>query len=360
MTTENKKHFTVIGLMSGTSLDGLDIAYCEFDFINGFWTYKLPQTVTYPFSEDWKSRLYNAPNEVAANLVRLDMDFGAFCGMQVLNFIRETGLCPEYIASHGHTVFHRPDLFYTLQIGSGAVIAATTGITTICDFRSQDVALGGQGAPLVPIGDRLLFKEYQKCLNIGGFANISYESEGKRIAYDISPANIILNQLAEKAGFEFDKDGVLASSGNLINQLLVKLNALNYYQKCTPKSLAKEWLEEDFLPIIKTYSDFSLIDILHTVVEHIAIKIAEAIGLNEDDKVLVTGGGAFNRYLVNRIKSYTSAKIIIPDSKIIQFKEALIFAFLGILRITGQKNCLASATGALKDHCSGAIYPWVD
>jgi anhydro-N-acetylmuramic acid kinase len=349
-------HYEIVGLMSGTSLDGLDVAYCVFDYEKGKWKYSISAARTYDYDNDWKQRLLNLETADARQLTQMHPEYGKYCGLLVKQFLSETGLKPDYISSQGHTIFHRPDSGYTFQLGSGAALAAAAGIMTICDFRSADVALGGQGAPLVPIGDKLLFGDYEFCLNIGGFANVSFELEGKRIAYDICPANIILNLLASKLGFGYDEDGKIAAKGILVPELLEKLEKLDYYSANPPKSLGKEWLVSNFLPIVDNFRDQPIEDLMHTVAEHIALRIGNSFGPNIKGTVLITGGGAFNKDLIKRIHSYSSNNLAIPDILTVKYKEALIFAFLGTLRLRGENNCLASVTGSSKDHCSGTIH----
>jgi anhydro-N-acetylmuramic acid kinase len=349
-------HCEIIGLMSGTSLDGLDVAYCVFDHAAGKWQYSIREAKTYEYPAELKVRLIAAETADARSLIELHAEFGLYCGLLVSLFMADTGLRPEFIASHGHTIFHRPDLGYTFQLGCGASIAAANGITTISDFRTADVALGGQGAPLVPVGDMLLFADHEMCLNIGGFANISYDLNGKRIAYDVCPANIILNKLAQEAGAAYDNEGNMAAGGQMIAGLLAELEELEYYAAPAPKSLGKEWLLNTMLPVIEKYRSFPLPDIMHTVTCHIAARIAHALHAYPAGKVLITGGGALNTYLVSLIRKQCDNRIIIPDLLTVQFKEALIFGFLGLLRLRGENNCLASVTGAKTDHCSGSIH----
>lgn len=346
--------YKAIGIMSGTSLDGLDIVLCDFIF-NDKWNFKIIKSETIEYSEDWKNKLSKASELNGYNLFSLHKEYGQFIGKSINTFLQDSDNKIDLIASHGHTVFHQPEKKLTLQIGDGHEIAATTGITTISDFRSMDIALGGQGAPLVPIGDELLFPEYDFCLNIGGFANISFKENNNRIAYDICPANIILNLLANKLGQPYDKNGALGFLGKLNTDLLNKLNIIEYYHKKHPKSLGKEWLDHTVLSILNL-SEISISDKLRTLYEHIAMQISTALPQNKTSKTLVTGGGAYNKLLINLIKQKTASMIIIPDSNIIEFKEALIFAFLGVLRIRGQINCLSSVTGATKDISSGIIH----
>lgn len=344
-----------IGVMSGTSLDGLDIAAVEFSVADGKWTYELVDAKTIHYSSEWENSLTNAKKLVAEELVELDFKYGKYIGEEVVAFVQKSSFAPEIIASHGHTVFHQPEKGFTLQIGHGAAIAARTGINTICDFRSQDVALGGQGAPLVPVGDRLLFSDFDYCLNLGGFANISFDQGSSRTAFDICPVNIVLNEFAGKFGQPFDEGGKLGKQGKLIPELLNQLNTLPFYHTNGPKSLGSEWVDDVFLPLLN-FQTASEYDIIRTVYEHIAIQIAKVV--SNKGKMLVTGGGAFNTFLMELIQTRTTTKLIIPEKKLIEFKEAIVFAFLGVLRAYNINNCLASVTGAEHDHCSGVIYPF--
>jgi anhydro-N-acetylmuramic acid kinase len=366
-----KQHFKnkikAIGLMSGTSLDGLDLVAAEFWLKNGNWNFNIHFAETVSYSNEWIEKLRNSPALSGEKLIELHADYGRFLGIETKQFIEKTGFTPDLIASHGHTVFHQPEKRFTFQAGSGFEISAITSITTVTDFRSGDVALGGQGAPLVPVGDRLLFSEYEYCLNLGGFANISFEENGKRIAFDICPVNTIINHFAEKQGFAFDKNGELGRKGKVHDELLSKLNQLDFYSAEPPKSLGREWVEQVFMPVLNDF-EISDEDKLRTVYEHIAQQIALTVsgkgegrgggkvgGLAEG-KMLVTGGGAFNTFLIEFISNQTLSKIIIPTNEIVNFKEALIFALIGVLKYMGEINCLASVTGAKKDHSSGIIF----
>jgi anhydro-N-acetylmuramic acid kinase len=356
MKPRSGNKYKVIGLMSGTSLDGLDLAAVEFYYDDGKWDFQITAAETVKYDKNQENRLRNSTELSGEELIRFHADYGRFLGKEINRFIEKTGFVPELIASHGHTVFHQPEKHFTFQVGNGAEIAAETGITTIADFRTGDVALGGQGAPLVPVGDRLLFSEYESCLNLGGFANISFEKNGKRIAFDICPVNFILNDLARKLGKPYDENGELGRQGTIDNQLLEKLNRLDFYAQNPPKSLGKEWMDNHFFPDIKK-SNLSVQDKLRTAYEHIAIQIAKATPAT--GKMLVTGGGAFNSLLIDRIKKHSKSEIVVPEKIIVDYKEALIFAFLGLLRFLGENNCLASVTGAKRDSSSGLIFPGV-
>ena len=340
--------------MSGTSLDGLDIAHCIFQEEDGKWEFEITTAETINYDNSWKEILRRAPNMSGLELAQLNVDFGIFCGKQAKRFIQEHDLFIDAIASHGHTVFHQPHEALTLQIGSGAHIAVHSGYKTICDFRSTDVALQGQGAPLVPIGDRLLFNEYDFRLNIGGIANVSYSFMNELNAFDICVANMALNTLAEQTGHAFDANGEMARRGQVNLELLEQLNHMEYYSRDIPKSLGKEDFEKNYLPLL-AQSQLPIRDLLATCTEHTAIQITNIFD-GWTGQVLVTGGGALNTFLIDRIKHYTSLEVVVPDEKTIQFKESLIFALLGALRLREEPTALAEVTGALKDNCGGCIY----
>lgn len=343
----------VIGLMSGTSLDGLDICHTRFTWENNKWRYQIINAESIYYPSDIKEKLATAQRMDALSFARFHSDYGLYLGVCVRNFIEKYHARPRIIASHGHSIFHQPQYRFTCQIGSGAGIAAESGVDTVCDFRPTDVALYGQGAPLVPIGDRHLFGDYDYCLNLGGFSNISSEQNGSRLAYDISPVNYVLNHYTRSIGKEYDPDGEMARSGQLSKPLLEALNGLHFYAQTGPKSLGREWVEEEVIPLIDSYPT-GLNDKLATFCEHVATQIGRHI---KAGKVLVTGGGAFNKYLMERMRALApQCTYHIPDSQTINFKEALIFAFLGALYLTDLPNCLSSVTGARYDCIGGALY----
>ena len=349
--------YQVIGLMSGTSLDGLDIAFCLFNETNGKWSFKIKEAETIKYDKKWREKLSGAENKTAFEIALLNSEYGHYTGSQVNRFIKKNKIKADFVSSHGHTVFHQPDKKITFQIGSGAAIAAECKLPIVCDFRCLDVALGGQGAPLVPIGDKLLFSGYDYCLNLGGFANISFEHKNQRTAFDICPVNIVINDLCKKLGKEFDNKGIIARKGKINRTLLSELNKLNFYhqKKNHPKSLGKEWVVKHFYPLLNKYK-LSIQDKLRTVYEHIAEQTARSTFKSQKSKILTTGGGVYNTFLIERIEALTNHKIIIPEKKIVEFKEALIFAFLGVLRMRNEVNCLKSVTGAAQDNIGGSVY----
>lgn len=342
-----------IGLMSGTSLDGIDLVYIKMNS-EVYKDFEILNAETISYSKEWLLKLQEAISYSKKDLLILDIEYGQFLGSVLVRFINKNKINKiDFIASHGHTILHQPQNGITLQIGSGQEIAKATNTKVICDFRTQDVKLGGQGAPLVPVGDKLLFSKYDYCINLGGFANISYEQNNSRIAFDVCPVNIVLNHYTRKIGLDYDDSGKISSEGKINIDLLNQLNSLSYYKEKFPKSLGLEWVQKNIFPLIdRTETDTPVI--LRTFVEHIATQIA--IILKENTSVLITGGGVFNTFLINRIETLSKIKIPFVNKELIEYKEALIFAFLGLLRVDNQVNCLKSVTGAKKDHSSGVIF----
>lgn len=351
------KEFVVLGLMSGTSLDGVDLALCRFTKAGGIFHYHLLGAETIAYPRYMTEKLDDAINISAAGLQAIDQELGAFYAEQIIGFLDRHHPGPLLIASHGHTVRHQPDKGVTMQIGNGTVIAKKTGITVINDFRIQDVSKGGQGAPLVPVGDRDLFGDFRYCLNLGGIANVSFDDQGIRIACDIAPCNMALNTIASWIDMEYDRNGALAAGGEVHEGLLDRLNALAYYRLPAPKSLGKEWFLRTFLPEIRQ-TEITIEDLLRTVNEHIADQVATFINVNDPagSSVLITGGGVHNQFLASRIKNKCQADLFIPDKKLIDFKEAIVFAYLGLLRHLEKTNVLASVTGADSDTSAGIVH----
>lgn len=339
--------------MSGTSLDGLDICYSKFTRTNSNWDFEILKCETIPYSSDWENNLRNAIHLSSEKLLEINSNLGFYLGEETQKFISKNNITElDLIASHGHTVFHQPKNKFTLQIGDGRAIKIKTNKTVIYDFRSHDVLLGGNGAPLVPIGDELLFSEFDACLNLGGFSNISLKRNAKRIAFDICPVNIILNEIALKLGKKYDENGDFARNGTVDEELLKELDQLEFYQEKSPKSLGIEWINQQISPLINNQKPE---DLLATFTEHCAVQIAKIFEEFEIKNVLITGGGTYNSYLIEKIKAKTKTEIHIPSKEIIEYKEALIFAFMGVLRTLNLNNVLSSATGSLMDHSSGLL-----
>jgi anhydro-N-acetylmuramic acid kinase len=350
-----KTKYLIIGVMSGTSLDGIDLALISFNLDAG-WSFKIIVAETVVYNEAWQDKLKHLVAFSKEELSTLDKEYTLYLGEVIASFIKKNNIKTlDAICSHGHTALHRPENKLTYQIGNLPILAKILNQTIVCDFRVQDVALGGQGAPLVPIGDALLFQEYNYCLNLGGFANVSTKSNGSRVAFDICPVNIVLNKYVSKLGLAYDDKGTLAKEGILCVPLLNTLNALEFYKESYPKSLGLEWVNAIVFPIIDNFN-LSIIDVLRTVVEHVAIQISVILNQTKDASVLVTGGGVFNSFLMSRIKTLCNNSIKTPSNEIVEFKEALIFGFLGVLKLRGENNCLSSVTGATKDHSSGKIF----
>ncbi|GAB4321569.1 MAG: anhydro-N-acetylmuramic acid kinase [Bacteroidales bacterium] len=350
----HQSQYSVVGMMSGTSLDGLDIASVLFRRTNGKWSYETGPCKYVPYPSELRNQLMQAHQLNGSELARLDAVLGRWYGRQAAGFIAQNQLDPILVANHGQTIFHRPEQGYTLQIGSGAHLASECRRPVVCDFRSQDVALGGQGAPLVPVGDMLLFGDYGACLNLGGFANVSMDSAGDRIAFDIVPCNFVLNALAMEAGMPYDRGGQLAIKGNYDDSLLNRLSNIPWFKAAGPKSLGREWVEINITPLLDS-SDLSVEDKLATFTELIAEKISLALS-GVRGKVLVSGGGVHNDYLISRITGRVGARIVIAPPPLDDFREALIFGFLGLLRWLEIPNTLPSVTGAAHAVSAGAIY----
>lgn len=359
--------YRIIGLMSGSSLDGLDIAYCQFQVNNKhqILSWEILQAATLPYSQQWQQRLRQLPQASALALAQADVEYGTLIGEMVSHFIREHGLAPDYIASHGHTIFHYPAQKLSLQIGEGAAIAAATGHSVLCDFRTQDMALGGQGAPLAPTADRYLFSEFQCCLNLGGIANLSVQTPRGYVAFDICGANQILNALVAPLGLAFDDKGAMAASGQLVPTLLEQSLSLPFFQQAYPKSLGNDWVQEHQVKAFLAY-DAPVEDKLHTantmigrlVADHLQQVIRREKLASLELNMMITGGGAFNDFMIQCIEEACAPglHIHIPSAKVVGFKEALLMALMGLLRLTQQPNCLSSVTGASQDSINGALY----
>ncbi len=339
--------------MSGTSVDGLDIVYIHFEKKEK-WTYKILNSITYQYSKEWFVRLKSSLSLSKSDLAKLDQEYTLLLSKQILRFINEFSIKDiDAVSSHGHTVFHDPDNNLTYQIGNLPQISKEIGKKVVCNFRKQDVGLGGQGAPLVPVGEKYLFGEYDSCINLGGFANISKTLDGKLIAYDICPVNTVLNYLSNKINLDFDKDGEISKSGSLIEGLYTKLNKLDFYNKNHPKSLGIEWVNSKIIPLLDLYPN-QIVDLLYTYSCHIAEQVSKNI--KNEKNVLVTGGGAKNNFLIDLINEKSNNNIVIPEDTLIDYKEAIIFGFLGVLKLLNINNCYSSVTGSSKDHCSGEIF----
>lgn len=354
---ESRDKYKVIGLMSGTSLDGVDIACCIIKRSEGRWAYAIETAQTVKYSSLWKNKLMSAHLLSGERLLTLDTEYGKYLGLLVNAFIIKNKLKGiNFIASHGHTIFHQPDKGFTFQLGSGNALHAACRLPVVNDFRSLDVALGGQGAPLVPMGDKLLFHEYDVCLNLGGIANLSMDKNGKRIAFDVCFTNMAMNYLAEKTGKSFDEKGLIAADGEVNDSLLTGLDRIYTRVRRKRPSLGREFFEQH----IKALLDQDTIpveDRMRTVAESVAKEISESFSIQKSEKIsmLCTGGGTFNSFLMYRLVEHCGdhVDIVVPDEDIVKYKEALIFAFLGVLRVRHENNCLKSVTGARADSCGG-------
>lgn len=349
------KAYKVLGLMSGTSLDGLDLCLSQFWKSGDTWNYKIIAAETLAYIAEWKERLKNCENGSGEYLLQMHFSYGTYLGKLARTFLEDHQENADLLASHGHTIFHQVEKGFTFQLGHGAAVAAAAGIDCVSDFRSMDVALKGQGAPLVPFGENYLFPEYPCCINIGGIANISYRKGEQIMAFDIAPANQVLNYLYQSAySGEYDTNGAISRKGQLNKELLKQLNQLDFYQVPAPKSLGREWVENKIFPLLREYT-ISVEDKLHTYTHHLAHQIELQLSNIKPEKVLVSGGGAYNDFLISCLRK-SRQEIIIPTPEVIEFKEALIFAFLGLMRHLGLKNTYSSVTGALSDSIGGCIF----
>lgn len=357
MTTKNT--FQILGMMSGTSLDGLDMALCSFKREGSSWSYRLIRAGFKDYPPELRTQLEKAIGFKAIDLLALDAQYGGWLGQQAAAFLGSDSATLDAVASHGHTVHHRPELGFTFQLGAPQYVALSSGLPVIGDFRSGDIALGGQGAPLVPVGDRLLFSTYDFCLNLGGIANISFEQDGKRIAFDIGIANMLLNHLVRPLGLTYDSGGAIAREGEINTALLESLDGLAYYAKSYPKSTGYEWFSGEILPLLGAFPDRPE-NQLRTAAEHIARQVGvqvRSISKEGPGRILVTGGGALNTFLMELLQHQLQPgfEVVLPKRKLIEYKEAIIFGLLGALRLSGETNILASVTGARRDSCSGIL-----
>lgn len=342
----------VIGVMSGSSLDGIDLACCRLEEAGTHWAFTFEGTRTVAYKAALRERLLRATQASAMELARLHRDVGRAIGDAVAEML--TSHPASLVSSHGHTIFHQPGEGLTLQIGCGASIAVRSGLPTVCDLRTKDVALGGQGAPLVPLGERLLFPEHQAFLNLGGISNISIHGE-RSVGYDVGACNQVLDHLAAEAGEAYDEGGRIARAGEVHATLLAQLDALPFHAQAPPRSLGREWFETEVKPLIDE-KGIPLPDRMRTVVEHITRMVARELDRNGAQRVLVTGGGAHNTLLLERLRERSRAVIDVPTKELVDQKEALIFALLGLLRWQGRTNTMASVTGAMRDSIGGAVY----
>lgn len=357
--------------MSGSSLDGLDLAFVEFTHNAGVWSFDILAADCYGYNEEWKDKLQHATSLPALDYQRLHADYGHYLGAAVNRFIEEHSLHYKVglISSHGHTTFHEPHRKMTAQLGDGAAVAAETGLPVVSDLRALDVAFGGQGAPIVPVGEKLLLKDYDMYLNLGGIANLSFNDADRYVAFDVCAANRVLNLIVAKEGKEYDAGGVMASGGAVNEEALQKLAGLSYYGQPYPKSLANHFGTDEVYPLLSSFH-LSSADALRTYVEHIVQQIQAAIGNRQramgnsqqatgKQKLLATGGGAFNTFLIGRLAedlNLLNVDVVVPDEKLVQYKEALIMAFMGVLRWRQEYNVLSSVTGAQRDSIGGAVW----
>jgi len=346
-----------LGVMSGTSLDGVDLALCRFNAQNPA-KYQILKATTVPYPASWHSALASAYTATGRALTELDRSYGRYVGQLCAAFLADEQIHePLLICSHGHTVFHAPAERYTLQIGHGPSVKEAAGYPVLSDFRSADVAAGGQGAPLVPIADKDLFSHYGGCLNLGGFANVSFKAGATLRAHDICPCNTLLNEQAGRIGLPYDEGGNLAKKGIAVQSLLTELQQLPIYTDGSPVSLSTETLERHFKPIMSKWAHETPQDLLASLCLHFAWAIARSVELIAPGAtILVTGGGAFNSFLLQKIKTQAPHVVWhVPDSNTINFKEALAFAYLGYLYTHKLPGNVPACTGAAGPRILGTL-----
>lgn len=346
--------------MSGSSMDGIDLALCNITSDKGTYSYEIGACKTYEYSETWRLRLSQIRKADSLAYAKTDVFYGHYLGHLVREFMEEFNVDADLVGSHGHTVFHYPEEMITRQVGDGASLSAICKLPVVSDFRSMDVAKKGQGAPLVAIGDQVFFDDYDFCLNLGGFANISGKIGEYRVSFDICPANILLNRVARDLDKEYDHNGEIASKGTINYGLLENLNQIDYYAMPFPKSLNRDWINNELWQIVKEGEKLSPEDKMKTFVDHIGVQISKSVSYLSSKqpagkKVLVTGGGAFNGVLMDHIKTHSEAEFTVPDEKLVKFKEALIFALMAVMRVENQPNIIKTFTGAKSNSVSGSL-----
>ncbi len=367
--SETPSTYHVVGLMSGSSLDGIDLSYCSYSTSGDAFDWELLNHATYPIPDTWKSRLLHLPEQSAKTFVKTHTYFGHFLSEVINDFIERQKITPDFIASHGHTIFHEPNKRFTTQIGCGAAIATQTGLPVINDFRIQDISINGEGTPLAPAADLFLFEGYDFYLNLGGIANLTAKTVDQLVAFDVCPANQLLNFLANQINLAYDKDGILAKSGQLLPALMERLRDFEYYRMSYPKSLDNSWIKKEVLSIFQQFEE-PVQDKLHTTCKFIAEEITNSLstviqslkmGKNNHYKLLATGGGTFNEFLLECIvesntKGNLPIEVVLPEKEIIDFKEAILMGLLGVLRVQNRPNCFASVTGAKYDTIGGIVH----
>jgi len=353
-------NYKVIGLMSGTSLDGVDLCYAHFVHKNKKWSYQIIACQTIEYPNELTEKLLITTHSSAEQLFILDKQLGVFFSEVINGFIEKHKIERnkiDAICSHGHTVFHQPDKQISVQIGCGATIARHTQLPTIANFRQKDVLYGGQGAPLVPIGDLMLFSNVaDSFLNIGGFANFSTIKNNEiTVASDICPVNNLINYYARQQGKHYDKNGEIAKNAIVSTTLLDKLNNLSIYKQETMPSLGWEWVEKIVIPIVDNFP-VSIAEKIATITKHAITQIANRLNECHSKSILVTGGGALNTFLIDELKKSVTGNIICASQQLINFKEALVFGFLGVLFLENVPNCVHTVTGATKSVIGGVLY----
>lgn len=365
--TIKRESSDILGVMSGSSMDGLDLAFIRLNTEVGkpgllSASYELLHGATMPIPEELLNQLKYSSKLDALSLLTLDQDFGSWAGKAIDTAIKQTSFSPSLIGFHGHTVFHFPDRKVSFQLGHGAVLSAYTQLPVVTDFRSQDMALGGQGAPMVSIAEKWLWPDYSGFLNLGGICNITLKKTKEAYeSADIWVCNQILNHLAREVGHSYDDRGLIAAKGLPIDELIEALLLAEWFEKKAPKSLDNSYLYEEVIPLFNKYRDYSTGDKLHSAVIVIAKAIANHVNAVYHSEaiqggIMLTGGGALNDFLVEKIRAELTCDIFLPDLETIQFKEAIMVAFAGWLRWRGLPNFIKEATGAKSDAIGGVLH----
>jgi len=344
----------IAGVMSGSSLDGLDIAIVHFS-PNSDW--QLLWSYDIPYTPEWVSRLKNYHLLSSTEYVSLKFDFSRYIGELVGDALGDYSGNVDYVSFHGHTLLHLPEKGITEQIGNGGVLAAILNIPTITDFRTQDVTKGGVGTPLAPLVELNLFKGHDYYLNLGGIANITKLIDAaKLMAYDVCPCNQVLNYFSNQMGKDYDEGGEIARSGTINKNLIDYLNSIPYFDQNPPKSLDNNWIMNEVIP---NFPAGKIEDTLHTFCNWVAECIANEVEESKASSLMVSGGGAHNTYFMECLTSRLSSKnceLHLPSKEIIDFKEAILMSLMAYKYINGESNVLCSVTGASSDSIGGALY----
>jgi anhydro-N-acetylmuramic acid kinase len=358
-------HEKYIGVMRGTSLDGLDVVLCEID--NS--TCRLLASAEYPFDKELKNDVLHAIHaSITLEFIgHLDSRLGELFADSIHAFMSENKINPQDITAigvHGQTLWHQPEgnFPFSMQLGNPNIVTAKTGINVVCDFRRKDIALGGQGAPFAPAFHKEIFgslKRNTAVLNIGGMANITF-LDGELRGYDTGPGNVLMDYwITQSRNLPYDKDGAFSACGSVNEELLKSFLSDDYFKKAPPKSTGREYFNENWLslhmPLFQTIKDE---DIQRTLLELTAQSVANEIRKTPTDLLIVCGGGAKNSFLMKRLEDLCTIEVTKSDHYGVSgdFLEAMAFAWLAYKRVHNEKVELRSVTGARENSVLGGIY----